>query len=171
MSTSFTVSTSQSFTVSHARNMACKVATDLKRLQRFYGVPSDQRIDEFEEEVVALLCAGYLGKVTYGYKRNGSWIPPTLRYSARELAGLTAANDDPGRVDPGCDIDGARFYSFLTYSDSWNALSSKEREAFKNSLPLQRTGAEEPSVLGYFDRDRTYSAGGRALERMSVRSY
>ena len=41
MSYSFTESESTSFTVTHARHMAAKVATDLKRLQRLYGRPGD----------------------------------------------------------------------------------------------------------------------------------
>ena len=35
MSYSYTISTLTSFTVTHARHIAAKVATDLKRLQRF----------------------------------------------------------------------------------------------------------------------------------------
>jgi len=44
MTASFTISESASFTVTHARHMASKVATDLKRLQRFYGYPPHQFI-------------------------------------------------------------------------------------------------------------------------------
>ena len=39
MSDSYTISESESFTVTHARHMAAKVATDLKRMQRLYGSP------------------------------------------------------------------------------------------------------------------------------------
>jgi hypothetical protein len=78
--------------------MAAKVATDLKRMQRLYGYPSDTRIASFEAEATETLKAGYLGTVTYGYKRNGSWIEPTLRYTAHDLSGAAANDDDPGRV-------------------------------------------------------------------------
>ena len=44
MSYSYTVTESTTFTVTHARHIAAKVATDLKRLQRFYGKPSDSAI-------------------------------------------------------------------------------------------------------------------------------
>nr|WP_246886778.1 hypothetical protein [Pseudomonas chlororaphis] len=54
--------------------MAAKVATDLKRMQRFYGYPSDTWIEEYEAELVVLLKAGYLGEVTYGFKRGDDWI-------------------------------------------------------------------------------------------------
>ncbi len=70
-------------------------------MQRLYGSPSDATIAEYEGEIVGLLKAGYLGTVTYGYRRDGNWIEPTLRYTAHDLAGAAANDDDPGRVRPG----------------------------------------------------------------------
>ena len=67
--------------------MAAKVATDLKRMQRLYGSPSDADIASYETEVIDLLKAGYLGTVTYGFRRDNDWIEPTLRYTAHDLAG------------------------------------------------------------------------------------
>lgn len=171
MSSSFAVTEAKTFTVTHARHMAAKVATDLKRLQRFYGEPSDTRIAEFETEVIELLKAGYLDTVSYGFRRNDRWIEPTLKYTARDLAGMSTNDDDPGRIRPGANIDDASFYSYLTYSAAWNELSEAEQDSFKRSLPLYRSGAPEPTIDGYLGGDRTYSSGGRALDRASVRSY
>ena len=84
---SYTISESITFTVTHARHMAAKIATDLKRIQRLYGWPSDREIAEYEGEAVAMMKAGYLAEVTYGFKRNGLWVEPTLKYAARDLAG------------------------------------------------------------------------------------
>ncbi|MGL3107257.1 hypothetical protein [Bradyrhizobium sp. BR 1432] len=171
MSNSYSISESASFTVTHARHMAAKVATDLKRVQRFYGVPSDSDIADYETEVIELLKAGYMGAVTFGFKRNDTWIPPTLRYTAQDLAGMTANDDDPGRIPAGADVSNARFSSFLSYSSKWDALTSDQRDAFKKSLPHYRTGADEPGVDGYFSSDKTYSSGGHALNRDTVRSW
>lgn len=171
MSYSYTVSETKTFTVTHARHMAAKVATDLKRMQRFYFRPGDSSIAEYETEVIELLKAGYLGTVSYGFRRDGKWIEPTLRYTARDLAGDTANDDDPGRIRPGADIGGASFYSYLTYNAAWDNLSDGEKQAFKKRLPFKRDGAPEPGVNGYLSDDRTYSSGGRALYRASVRSY
>ena len=171
MSYSYTISTTTSFTATHARHIAAKVATDLKRLQRFYGKPSDSDITDYETEIVQLLKKGYLDTVSYGYKRYGQWVEPTLFYTARDLAGARANDDDPGKIRPGADISGASFYSYLTYSMSWYELSVDEKEAFKKCLPFQRTGAYEPGVNGYLSNDLTYSSGGRALDRASVRNY
>ncbi len=171
MSTSYTVTEAATFTVTHARHMAAKVATDLKRIQRFYGVPSDTEIAEYEAEVTEFLKAGHLGTVSYGFRRDGKWIEPTLRYTARDLAGASSNDDDPGRVRPGADVSGATFYSYLTHSSSWTRLSDHEKDLFRRQLPFVRGGAPEPGVSGFLSSDRTYSAGGRALDRASVRSF
>ena len=71
MSSSYTITEAQTFTVTHARHMAAKVAADLKRMQRLYGEPSDADIQEYEAEVITLLKDGYLGAVWYGFRRNG----------------------------------------------------------------------------------------------------
>lgn len=171
MSYSYTFSESITFTATHARHLAAKVATDLKRMQRFYGFPSDSKIANYEAEIVELLKKGYLGTVAYGFRRDGKWVEPTLKYAARDLAGASANDDDPGRIRPGADISGASFYSYLTYSDAWDRLSAAEQEAFSQGLPFTRNGAPEPGINGYLSIDRTYSAGGRAMDRFSVRTY
>src|SRR5438552_399771 len=158
MTTSYTLTESATFTVTHARHMAAKVATDLKRMQRLYGAPSDTEIADFEAEVTALLNAGYLGTVAYGYRRDGVWITPTLRYTAQDLAGAAANDDDPGRVRPGADITNATFYSYLTHSTSWSDLTADERAAFEATLAIKRPGAPAPGVSGYFSSDLVYSS-------------
>lgn len=169
MSYSLTVSESTTFTVTHARHMAAKVATDLKRVQRFYGSPSDHKIAQYEAEAIALMKAGYLNYVWYGFKRNGLWIEPTLKYLAQDLF-TGSVDDDPGKIRPGADVNGASFYTYLTYSPKWYALTVAEQDAFEAGLPYIRTGAAEPSVNGYLSFDKTYSSGGRSLERAMVRN-
>ena len=169
MTYSYTQTTT--FTITHARHLVAKVATDLKRMQRFYGSPSDNDIVDYAIEAVELVKDGYLGKVAYGFRRNGSWIEPTVIYSARDLMGSSAADDDPGRIRPRANMSGATFYSYLTYSDKWRTLSPADRSAYVERLPFKRTPASEPGVDGYFVRDLTYSAGGRALDRSIVKSY
>ena len=171
MSYTYTFDETVTFTLTHAKHIAAKVATDLKRMQRFYGAPSDASIASYEAELIALLKEGYLRTVTYGFWRDSKWIEPALQYSAKDLAGGSADDDDPGRVRPGADITNASFYSYLTYSSAWDKLSGAQQAGFKQTLPFARGGALEPTVNGYLEQDRTYSAGGRALNRASVRSY
>jgi hypothetical protein len=171
MSYSLSVSETASFTITHARHMASKVATDLKRIQRFYGAPSDAEIAEYETEITALLKDNLLDTVTYGFKRDGLWIEPTLKYTARDLQGSIANDDDPGRIRANANISGAVFSSYLTYSEAWWHLTESEKEAFRSKLPFRRTTGSEPGVNGYLSSDLTYASGGRALERASVRSF
>jgi len=167
---SSTYAETQTFTITHARHMAAKVATDLRRMQRFYGYPRDTRIAEYETELVVLLKAGYLDEVTYGFQRNNEWIEPTLLYTAADLLG-TSTDDDPGRIRQGRDITDASFTSFLTYSAKYSDASTAEKESALKDLPFKRPGAAEPGISGYLESDKTYSAGGRALNRACVRSY
>src|SRR5215471_14854990 len=160
MSYSYTLTETTTFTLTHAKHMAAKVATDLKRLQRLYGLPSDASIGEYEIEVTELLKEGFFGTLTIGFKRDGQWIEPALRYTARDLAGLAANDDDPGRIRPGADITGATFYNYLTYSSAWFSLTEAERDAFRQRMPFSRGYAHEPGINGYLISDRTYSAGG-----------
>lgn len=172
MTQSFSYTESSTFTVTHARHMAAKVATDLKRIQRLYGGrPTDTQIAEFEAEATAMIKAGYLESVSYGFQRNGNWIEPTLRYTARDLMGGAANDDDPGRIRPGADISGASFCSYLCYSAAWFTLSKQQQDAFQTALPFARSSAPAPGVVGYLSDDKSYSAGGRALQRASVRSF
>ncbi len=171
MSASYSYTESTTFTVTHARHMAAKVATDLKRMQRLYGSPSDARIAQFEAEATDLIKAGYLGTVTYGFQRDGNWIEPTVRYTARDLAGISANDDDPGRVHPGANVSAAIFKSYLTYSAAWNQLSSAQQAVFEATLPFSRSGSAEPGLAGYLATDKTYSSGGRALDRATLRSF
>ncbi len=170
MTYSLTITESHTFTVTHARHMAAKVATDLKRMQRLYGFPSTENIAKYEAEVIEFLKYGFLGTVTYGFRKNGNWIEPTLKYSAQDLAGASADDHDPGRIRPGASIEGATFHSYLNYSSAWHAATAGEREEFEAQLPFSRSSGVEPGVSGYFAADLTYSSGGRALSRSSVRS-
>jgi hypothetical protein len=170
MSFSNTITRATTFTLTHAKYLGAKVATDLARLQRFYGQPSTSDIQKYETEVVELLKAGYLDSVMYGFRRGDKFIPPTLVYSAQELAGYTSSDDDPGRIQPGADVAGASFYSFLTYTDAWNQLTSGQKDEFKRTLPFYRIGAAQPGTEGYLAADLNYSSGGRTLSRKSLRA-
>jgi len=166
-----TYTNERTFTVTNAKYIASKVAADLKRMQRFYNLPSDVNIQSYESELIEFLRYGFLDTVTYGFQKNGNWIEPTLIYKAKDLYGLTSNDDDPGSVRPGADVSGATFHSYLTYSTLWINKSESEKEEFHKSLPFRRGGAPEPGVTGYLISDRTYSSGDRALNRSSVKNY
>src|SRR5258708_2218710 len=148
MSTSFSFTQSSSFTVAHAREMAAKAATDLLRLQRFYGKPSDASINAYETELVALLREDYLRAVTYGFQRNGKWVV-ALRYHALK-GGVLVRDDDPGKLRPEEGVSNCPFTSFLEYNDRWFGLADAARQRFRGTLPFQRSSGIEPGIeAGY----------------------
>jgi hypothetical protein len=165
---SYSITRSRTFTRVHARYIAAKVAADLMRMRRFYGDPSEWMISALQNELVELLVAGYLDVATCGFIRDGKWITPTVMYTASEL-GDDGPDDDPGRIPPGADASGAGFWSYVTYSQAWFMLTQEQRKKFYEHLQISRVGAATPGVNGYFAQDRTYSSGGRALIRSSVR--
>jgi hypothetical protein len=150
--------------------MAAKVAADLMRFRDFYGQPSMESIDAYEREVVALLKGDYLDYVIYGFKRNGQ-IVEGIRYRASS-GGVLIADDDPGKLRPKSDIAHLPFTSFLAYTDRWWALGAKGQEVIRTEAGFLRSTGHEPGVEGgYWQDDRTYSAGGRSLGRSSLRRY
>jgi hypothetical protein len=150
--------------------MAAKVATDLLRFQRFYGRPSNDDINAYEAEMVALLKEDYLRAVTYGFKRNGKWFE-ALRYRALS-GGVLVADDDPGKLRPDADVSGCSFSSYLEYNERLLALADAERQRFLKTLPIQRVTMAEPGIeSGYWSEDRSYSAGGRGISRSVIKRY
>jgi hypothetical protein len=167
MSTSYTYSGTETFSLTHAKHIAAKVATDLARFRRFYNAPTLEWINQYEAELIALLKDDYLLNVTYGFKRDGKWVE-ALRYHA--VAGGNLVNDDdPGKIRPGIDVSGAHFTSYLNRNARWHGLSQVAKDAFESTLPFSRVGAEEPSLeTGYWSYNHNYSAGGRGIGRSSI---
>ena len=164
----YTTTHSDTFTVTHAWHIAVKIATDLKRLQRFYGRPSDSSIENYEREAVSLLRYDFLNSVMYGFRKpsNGQYVV-ALKYVAQQGRGLL--DDNPGRIPVGVDINGCHFYSFLSYSGKWAALAeSQQRNFYKEAgVSFWRAAAEEPDG-NWRNADKTYSAGGRGVSRYTV---
>jgi hypothetical protein len=168
MSSSYTDTTVDTFTILHARYLASKVATDLQKFHRFYnGEPTLEWIDKYEKELAVLLKYKAVSSVVYGFKRNGKWTEASVQYTVLS-DGTLSANDDPGKIRPGLDVAGATFTSFLHWKTAH--LSASEKEALDKEVPFQRGTAEVPPLeAGYWANDLSYSAGGRGLGRATVK--
>ena len=153
-------------TLTHARHIAAKVAADLKRVQRIYGVgrPSDVEIDEYQEELIMLLDKNYLGTVIYGFQRRDKWIA-ALKYRATNGH---LSNSDPGGVIYNGDVSESFFTSFLTYSEKWHSLRSEKQMEFRESLPFRRTPGNEPGIEGRWVEGRSYSSGSLGVSRSMI---
>ncbi len=165
----YTYTTTESFTRTHAVYLASKVAADVSQMQLFYGQPSDAWIDAYVTEVVVLLVNHALGYIEYGFKRGINWVVAT-KYTARSVQ-TGVADDKSGRIPPDANVSGASWTSFLTYSDRWGQLTQAERDKISSQLPFQRTAGTEPSTAnGSWALDKSYSRNGIALDRGIYRS-
>ena len=167
-----TYTTSKTFTITHARYVTSKVAADLRQLKLFYGAPPESQIESYAEEAALLLRDGYLERVDYGFRRQNpttgaQWVL-LLRYMAKNGS---LADDHSGRVPAGVDVSEASFWSYLTYTAPFFALSETERERVKAALPIQRTAGREAGFLnGTWSGDRSYSASDRGVARSVFKS-
>jgi len=141
MTSSYTLS--GSFTITDARYVGAKIGADLRLLNAIYGQPALVDIDDYAEEVALLLRDGHLGTVDYGFKNGDAW---TLRLRYTATAGGQLADSRPGSLPPAVQIANSAFFSYLTYSQKFNGLSAGGRSAVKAALPVNRTGAPEPTV-------------------------
>lgn len=157
---------STTFTRTHAREIASRVAADLYMMRALYGKPSADDIEAYEAEFVELLVMGYLKTVEYGFKRDGNRVV-TLRYTVRPGSGEP---DRAGSVFATADTAGATFFSFLEYTSDWDKLTSTERDAFEATLPIQRTFGTAPgNGNGYWVTDKAYNAAGVSASRETFR--
>jgi hypothetical protein len=164
MSYSFTKT--GTFTITHARHLASKVAADMHLCAQYYGNPSEARIREYAEELAQYLNEGYIEEYEFGYQKNGKRIV-TWRYKV-DGNGLLTADDRAGRVVSYVDITGANFYNYLTRNPRYFQLPSDQRDRFKAGLPIQRPDGEPPADgPGRWTSDRNYFAGGLGLNRQT----
>jgi hypothetical protein len=168
MTTSYTRSESETYSLTSAKYVASKIATDLRQVQRYYGRPSDTDIADYALEAALLSHGGYVDKVIYGFQRNGAWVPVTLEYTSAN--GTLVADDRAGGIYRYADTDGTVFTSFLYYSWKWSQLTGTDRDDFTELLPFARTSAPAPGYTGgYHTSDRTYSAHGTGFTRSTYR--
>lgn len=159
--------TTETWSRTHARYVAGKVAADLRQMQQEYGRPTDVAIEMYLQELTVLLAGAYVTEVSYGYKRDAAWVA-ALKYTA-DMYGNLSTDDRSGRIPRGANVVGATFYSILTFSSAWDQLGAREREAIERELPFVRSAGEEPVIrIGAWVYDKTYSSVGCGLRRTSI---
>ncbi|MBB5774064.1 HORMA-1 domain-containing protein [Nonomuraea jabiensis] len=167
MTTSYTRAESQSYSLASAKYVASKIATDLRQVQRYYGSPSDDDIEDYALEAALLSYGRYVDKIIYGFQRSGNWIL-SLEYTSAD--GTLVADDRAGGIYRHANTDGAIFTSYLYYSWKWSQLVGADRDDFVELLPFARTSAPAPGYTGgYHTSDRTYSAHGTGFNRSTYR--
>src|SRR5579863_9820051 len=124
----YTYTTTETFTLTHARRLAAKVAADMHQCQRLYGHLTDTEIENYQQELTVLLVDGYLRTYEFGFKKDGrrvvSWY-----YMVAPSGNLEGGRS--GGLFPTADIATAVMFNFLTYSSEWFALSNVEQEKIR----------------------------------------
>ena len=163
----YSYTTIETWSRTHARYVAGKVAADLRQVQQEYGGPTDTAIERYLQELTVLLAGSYVKEISYGYKRDKAWVV-ALKYTA-DMYGNLSTDDRSGRIPRGANVVGALFYSFLTFSSKWDRLSESKRKAIERELPFVRASGEEPVIrMGNWLHDKTYSSVGCGLRRASI---
>ena len=158
----------ETFTRVHARRLAGRVTTDLRQSYLLYRSPSESMLEKYRTELEELLSGGYVDRYQFGFKRDGQTVW-SLRYVVGPDGSLTGTGAGGG-VPVGRNVFGSTFFNFLTFSDSWSEKSESARQTIEQKLPFVRTVGTLPSEAGgYWTSDRTYAAGGVALERSVFR--
>jgi len=168
---SYTASQSESFSRAHAKRLTGKVVADLQRCQQLYGKPSDDAIGEYEDELVDLLHRELISEYEFGFKKNDERVI-CWKYEVRhgELVGGT--DDIPGGIYRRANIVGTSFFNFLTPSMKWLLLTEVEQKKIRDGIGWSRTVGTAPTDgNGYWRADKTYSAGGCSMPRMTFIPY
>lgn len=165
MTSTYTQTETRSFTITEARHVAAKIASDLNLMNAYYSNPSIEDIEKYKDEAAQYIAKRYLRSVEYGYKKDGAVIF-SLKYTAKS-DGTLSTDDRPGKIPSNLNMNGASFYSYLRHSFAFDNLSDAERAAFKSGLPIQRVSASEPALTnnGYWEKTHTYSKNGEGVER------
>lgn len=159
------ITRSASFTITDARYVSAKVATDLRLLHNLYGRPTLAKIDDFAEEVALLLKEGWLGTVDYGFRdtTDNSW---KLRLRYRATVGGQLLDSRPGCYPRDLPLEDYAFYSHLTYSTKFLLLDDAGRKRFTATLPFQRTTANPPTARsGTTTSGHSYARNGTGVLR------
>jgi len=167
----FTHTTSATFTVTHAKHLASKIAADLNACSRLHGKPSLTVVENYNEELVELLRYGYLSRYEFGFKKDDKRV---LSWSYEVTSdGNIATDERAGKMSAYVDLDGTSFFNYAWYSSKYHNLTSDQQAGFKDSHPVNRTSGDPPSdgVGSWSGTEKNYSAGGTGVFRRSFRSY
>jgi hypothetical protein len=156
------------FTRTNAKHLAAKVITDLYQCSMFYGRPPEDRIEEYETELIEMLANEYVSSYEFGFKRDGKRVL-TWYYTVGVDGGLHG-DSNAGAIYAKAAVADVAYFNFMMYSDKWSKLTEIQRTNFKTSLPFQRTaGAAPADGNGYWRTDHGYSAGGVRIQRKTFR--
>lgn len=167
----YTSTTTNTFTRTHARHLSSKIAADLEQCSLLYGQPADSSIDDYMDELTELLAGGYVSEYEFGFKRDGAPVTrASWRYVVESDRSITSVVGDAGGLYAKADVSKATYYNFLSYSPAWLDLSDAERKGIKDGLPIKRSAGSLPRAGGgYWAEAVDYGAAGVRVRRQEYR--
>lgn len=166
---SYSYTTTETFTITHARRLAGKVLADMNQCQRLYGRLSDTEIEEYQEELAVMLHGGYVKSYEFGFKAEGKRVV-SWYYTPGPAGDLEGGRS--GGIYAAADISSASFFNYMDYTSAWYALSEVERNKIRSGHSIRRTSGDPPKDGdGYWDTSRAYVSGGMAVTRKEFRPW
>ncbi len=166
----YTYTVTETFTLTHARRLAAKVAADMHQCQRLYGHLTDTEIKDYQQELTVLLLDGYIRTYEFGFKTKDGRRVVSWYYTVGPSGDLEGGRS--GGLFPTADISTAVMFNFLTYSSEWFALNDIEKDKVRANYTVRRaTGTSPQDGNGYWDTSRYYVSGGAALTRKEFRPW
>ena len=127
----------------------------MHQCQRFYGLPTDEQIENYQEELTVLLHGGYVKSYEFGFKTRDDRRVVSWYYTVGPAGDLEGSRS--GGLYPSAEIADAVTFNFLSYSDPWFSLSGTEKVNIKakhsvrrsDGVPVLATLAIRPQIDGY----------------------
>lgn len=167
---SYSYTTSESFTIIHARKLAAKVSADMEQCRRLYGYPSADAIAKYQEELTVMLHGGYVSEYEFGFKTADDRRVISWKYKVTSDGDLQGGRS--GGLYTQANISNATMFNFMTYSYKWSGLTATQQDVVDAKHSVARTDGQPPADgNGSWVRDKTYSAGGVAIERQEFRPW
>ena len=167
---SYSYTTTETFSETHARRLAAKVGADMHQCQRSYGYPSDGDIADFMEELRVLLLGGYIDTYEFGFKTADNRRVVSWLYTVSPAGELEGGRS--GGLYLTANIANASSFNFISYSGAWTALTADKQADVKNSHPVDRGYGSAPSDGdGYWNDSRVYVSGGAAMTKREFRPW
>jgi len=169
ISSSFTLS--DTFTRTHARKLASKVASDMHQCNRLYGRgPSDAEIQAYMDELVAMLSGAYLLAYEFGFQTGSERRVVSWQYQVTASGQLEGGRS--GGLYATADLNGTSMFNVLTPSTEWRILSPGDKAKVNAEHAVTRTIGDGPvDGTGYWATSREYAAGGVSITRREFRPW
>ncbi len=160
---SYSYTTTDSFTLTHARKLAAKVTADMHQCRLLYGDPTEAEVDRYNEELVVMLAARYVSSYEFGYQKGDRRIV-SWYYTVAAAGDLEGGRS--GGLYAKADITGASWFNFMTTNYAWSGLTEGERDKVRAEHTIHRVTGDPPSDgSGRWVSDRAYVSGGVAVQR------